>query len=276
MSVSFRLHVARVTAKRELKSTLYGVGLYLTLCLIFFGASYFFVRGTLQSIINEGIVASVNPITGPLFIAVGLAAIYLGLCSSLAISRDRDHGTLETLFYGPVDATSYIVGKYLHQLTTHLVVVVFALIHFFLLSSVTQIGFSRDMLSLLILSIFLTSSMVGFGILLSVSTRRMIVSVIVFLALVIFFLGFAAFHTWIMSLPTQSVTGVLIYVRIVMERVNDVVKWISPVAYFQRGMAAVATQNMSQYLLSIAQSLIYTVVLLAVSVWAFKKKGVRR
>lgn len=276
MSVAFRAHVAKVTAKREFKSTLYGIGLYLTLCLIFVSASFFFVRGTLRSMIDSGVVSSSNPVMGPLFIAVGLAAIYLGLCSSLAISRDRDQGTLETLFYGPVDPSSYIIGKYIHQLATHVVVLVFALVNFYLLSHVTHMGFSADMVGILVLSIFLTSSMVSFGIFLSVSTRRMMVSLILFLALVLFFLGFTAVHTWIMNVPGQNLAGAMIYVRIVLDRLNDVVKWVSPVAYFERGMAAVSTASPSQYFLSVVQSVVYSVVLLYASIWIFRRKGVRR
>lgn len=276
MSLPLRLHAAKVTAKREVKSTLYGVGLYVTLCLVFFSASFFFVRGTLRSMIDQGVLAAPNPLMGSLFIAVGLAAIYLGLCSSLTISRDRDLGTLEALFYGPVDAASYILGKYLHQLVTHLVVIVFAVIYFYLLAATTQIGFSVDIVTILVLSLFLTSSMVSFGIFLSVSTRKMIVSVILFLALVLFFLGFAAVHAWVVSLPSQNLAGALVYVRIVLDRMNDVVKWISPVAYFQRGMMAVSTQSAGQYVISIVQSLVYSLVLLALSVWAFQRKGVRR
>jgi hypothetical protein len=35
MSVSYRMNAVKVTAKRELKSTLYGIGLYVVLTIIF-------------------------------------------------------------------------------------------------------------------------------------------------------------------------------------------------------------------------------------------------
>lgn len=276
MSVGYRIHAIKVSTKREIRSTLYGVGIYVVLALIFLISSYVFVNSTLRSVADAGIQALTNPITSPLFVAVGLAATYLGLCSSLSISRDRDLGTMEVLFYGPVDSISYVLGKYFHQLLAYLVILVFSLINFYAISLVTNVGFSIDILSIMFLSIFLTSCMVSFGILLSVSTRRVIVSVVLFLALVLFFLVFSMVHTWIMSIAGQNLTPTMVYVRVILDNANNFIKWISPVDYFLRGMSAVFRQDPGGYALSILSSLIYSLVLLSLSVGMFQRKGVRR
>ncbi len=276
MSVGYRIHAIKVSTKREIRSTLYGVGIYVVLALIFLISSYVFVNSTLRSVADAGIQALTNPITSPLFVSVGLAATYLGLCSSLSISRDRDLGTMEVLFYGPVDSISYVLGKYFHQLLAYLVILVFSLINFYAISLVTNVGFSIDILSIMFLSIFLTSCMVSFGILLSVSTRRVIVSVVLFLALVLFFLVFSMVHTWIMSIAGQNLTPTMVYVRVILDNANNFIKWISPVDYFLRGMSAVFRQDPGGYALSILSSLIYSLVLLSLSVGMFQRKGVRR
>lgn len=276
MSLAYRVHAIKVATKREIRSTLYGIGLYITLALIFLAASYFFVNSTLRTVADAGIMALANPITSPLFISVGLAATYLGLCSSLSISRDRDLGTLEVLFYGPVDAVSYVLGKYVHQLLAYVVVLLFALVNFYGISWVTNVGFSSDIIGIMVLSIFLTSCMVSFGIVLSVSTRRMIVSVVLFLALVLFFLVFSIVHGWVMSIAGQNLTTAMVYVRVILDNANEFVKWISPVDYYLRGMNAVMRQDPGGYALSILSSAVYSAVLLALSVWMFGRKGVRR
>lgn len=276
MSLAYRWHAVKVATKRELRSTLYGVGLYVVLSLIFVAASYVFVNSVMRTVSDAGILALGNPITTPLFISMGLAAAYLGLCSSLSIARDRDLGTMEVLFYGPVDAVSYILGKYCHQLLAYAVVLVFSLINFYGVSLVTNVGFSADIAGIMALSIFLTSCMVSFGILLSVSSRRMIVSVVLFLGLVLFFLIFSIVHAWIMSITAQNLSTTLVYVRVILDNANEFIKWISPVEYYLRGMNAVFRKDPAGYATSIVSSLVYTVVLLAVSVWAFRRKGVRR
>lgn len=276
MSISDRIHAAKVVAKREIKSSLYGTGIYITLALIFLASSYFFVNSSINNVLDAGVLALRNPITEPFFFSVGLAATYLGLCSALTISRERDQGTLEVLFYGPVDAVSYIASKFLHQLMAFAVVLAFATINFFLISQVTNFGFSSGFLSVLILSVFLTSCMVSFGIFLSVSTRRMIVSVILFLGLVFFFYGFRVAHGVVMSITGRDLPVLIVYIRMILDNMNAVVRWISPLAYFDRGILAAFMGDAVQYGLSLLSSTVYTLILLALSVWIFNRKGVRR
>ena len=276
MSIAYRAHAIKVAAKREIRSTLYGIGLYVTLALIFLASGYFFVNSSIRSALDAGILALQNPITEPFFFAVGLAATYLGLCSALSVSRDRDQGTLEVLFYGPVDAISYLLSKFVHQILAFCVVLAFALINFYLVSRLTNLGFTADFIGFLVLSLFLTSCMVSFGIFLSVSTRRTMASIIVFLGLVFFFLAFSVAHTVVMSLPGQSMTPLLVYVRVIIDNMNDVMQWISPLSYFSRGMTAVFMRDFAQYAVSLLSSVVYSGILLALSVWIFKKKGVRR
>lgn len=276
MSISFRTHVVKVASKRELRSTLYGIGIYIALALIFMVSAYFFVNSSIRNALDAGVLALRNPITMPFFFSVGLAATYLGLCSSLSVSRDRDQGTLEVLFYGPVDAVSYLLSKFIHQMLAFIVVLAFALVNFFFVSKLTNFGFTADFVGLLILSLFLTACMVSFGIFLSVITRRTMASVIVFLALVLFFLLFSVAHAIVMSLPGEAMTTLLVYVRVIIDNMNSVMQWISPLSYFSRGMSAVFMKDMGQYAISLISSLVYSGVLLALSVRFFKKKGVRR
>lgn len=276
MSVSDRIHVAKVAAKREIKSTLYGAGIYVTLTLIFLAVSYFFVNSSIRNVIDSGVLALRNPIADPFFFAMGLGGAYLGLCSALSISRERDQGTLEVLFYGPVDAAGYIAGKYLHQMLAYGVMLAFATVNFFLVSRVTNLGFSAGFLSVLLLSIFLTSCMVSFGIFLSVSTRRMIVSVVLFLGIVLFFFGFWAAYNAVIRITARDLPVFIIYVRMILDNMNAVIRWISPISYYERGLIAAFMGDAGQYALSLLSSAVYTVVLLALSVWTFRRKGVRR
>lgn len=276
MSSAYRFNAVRVIAKRELFSTLYGLGLYIVLAIIFLLTSYGSVRLSLLNVVENGLEALPNPIAWPFFLTVFLAATYLGLCSAIAISREREQGTLEVLFYGPVDSISYVLGKFSQQLLTFGVVLVFSLINFFIISQFTNLGFSGGFFGLLILSIFLAASMVAFGIFLSSVAKRTIVGVVLFIALVLFFVIFWAAHSFIMSLPGRNLTTFLIYARLILDNLNIVIQWISPVSYFLRGMMAVGLGSFSQYAVSIISSIIYSAVLLGLAVFMFERKGVKR
>ncbi|MFS8572301.1 MAG: ABC transporter permease subunit, partial [Clostridia bacterium] len=276
MSVSHRIHAIRVATKREIRSTLHGIGLYVVLSLVFLVASYVFANTVLRNVGDAGILALPNPVTLPLIVSTGLAAAYLGLCSSLSISRDRDLGTMEVLFYGPVDAVAYVLGKYFHQLAAYGVVLAFTLVNFYGLSVVTNVGFSLEIAGIMLLSVFLTSCMVSFGIVLSAGSRRMMVSVILFLGFVLFFLIFSLVHAWVIGAAGRDAASTMVYVRMIMDSLDQVIRWISPVEYYLRGMDAVLRKDTSGYIMSAVSSLLYSAALLAVSVWMLRKKGVRR
>ncbi|HHT28368.1 MAG TPA: ABC transporter permease subunit [Firmicutes bacterium] len=276
MSVSYRMNAVKVTAKRELKSTLYGIGLYVVLTIIFLITSYASIRVSIMNVVNNGIEAIQNPISWPFLVTVFLASTYLGLCSAISISREREQGTMEVLFYGPVDSFSYVIGKYLQQILTFGVVLGFSIIYFFLISQITNFGFTAQFLGLLFLSVFLASSMVAFGIFLSTLAKKTIVGVVSFLALVLFFLIFWAAHSVIMGISGTNMSTALIYTRLVLDNINLVIQWISPIAYFVRGMVAVSVGSLGQYLLSIISSAIYSAILIALAIITFERRGAKR
>lgn len=278
MSMAHRVNAVRVQAKRELRSTVNGLGIYVVMSLIFLAISIWGFRSTLFSVTEAGISALQNPILNPFYLAVLLAASYLGLCAALSISRERDLGTIEVLFYGPMDSTSFVFGKYVQQMLAFTVVLFFSLVNFLLISSATNLGLS-NIIGLLVLSLFLASCMVSFGIFLSSLSKRMAVSLILFVGLILFFLAFSIIHAYMQGLSIfdqRDYNALLIFVRALLDNMSPVIGWISPLSYFDRGSLALVMGDTGQYILSLASSLIYSVILLGLSVVAFNRKGVRR
>jgi len=278
MSMSHRLNAVRVQAKREFRSTMNGLGIYVVMALVFFIASYASVRPLLFDVSQTGVETYMNPFLDAFFYAVGISGAYLGLCAAISIARERDLGTLEVLFYGPVDSISYVAGKFIQQLMAFCVMLAFALVHFVIVSYATNLGI-RNVLGLIVLSLFLTACFVGFGILLSSLSRRMTVSVILYLALMIFFLAFWMVHSYLQSLSIfdqRDYSPALVYVRTFFDNASFVMNWISPIAYFFRGITALGVGDLGQYAVSIASSVAYTLIMLVLSVVAFNRKGVRR
>ena len=126
-------------------------------------------------------------------------------------------------------------ASFFKQVLTFFVVLGFSLINFFLLSQFTNLGFSGNFFGLFVLSVFLASCMISFGIFLSAAAKRTIFAVILFISLVLSFVIFWGAHSLIMSLPGKNLTTLLIYTRLVLDNVNVLVQWISPLAYFVKG-----------------------------------------
>lgn len=278
MSMAHRMNAVRVQAKREFRSTLNGVGIYVVLAVIFAAISYGMFRSILFDITQAGVLPLKSPILDPFYVSVGLSAAYLGLCAALSISRERDLGTLEVLFYGPVDSTSYVIGKYVQQMMAFIVMLVISVVNFYVISYFTNLGIS-NIWGLLLLSLLLASCMVSFGIFLSALSRRMSVSVILFLGLMLFFLLFQVVHNYLQGLSIfdqRDYSPMLVYVRAIFDNLNFVIRWISPLAYFDRGSLALFMGDVGQLVVSIVSSVVYTLILLGLSVVAFNRKGVRR
>jgi hypothetical protein len=118
--------------------------------------------------------------------------------------------------------------------------------------------------------------MVSFGIFLSAVAKRTVAAVVLFISLVLFFVLFWGAHQFIMSLSGLKLTTFLVYARLILDNLNMVVQWISPLAYFIRGLMAVDLGSTTQYLISIVSSLIYSAVLLGLAVTMFERRGVKR
>ena len=71
------------------------------------------VRTHLDAIARDRLLVLADAFTLPLFIASLVVIFFLTLASAAGIARERESGTLEVLFYGPVDHWSYVLGKHL-------------------------------------------------------------------------------------------------------------------------------------------------------------------
>lgn len=276
LNFNSRRGVIKVMAKRDLKATLYGVGIYIVIfvCLVI---SALAVKTTFIDSVNENtMLVTTNPLSFPLFLCVFISAIYLALIASIALSRERDRGTMEVLFYGPVDSISYISAKFLEHLVYYLVMLVIFVIYFVAGGYLINVGITSGFLAGLPLSLFLVSAVISFGIFLSAITTRVRTSVLVFLIIMIGFVGIEISNTLLSGLEKEKVTTTILYVKSGLGYLNRILEWVSPFSYLNRGLDAVAIGSLGNYLLSLLGSIIYSVILLAIAVLAFERKGVRR
>lgn len=270
-----RLHVVKVIARRGIQSTVYGLGIYVAASIAFLVAM-FFIRSNIHGVTENGLMVMTNPLNYPLFIAVIIGATYLSLTSAIAVSRERDQGTLEVLFYGPIDGTSYLFAKFIEQLVVFLGLAVLYVVIFFGISRLTNFGMDGSFLGMAGLSVFLTASIVAFGLFLSTISRSTRTAVILLLALLALFLAVDVVASILTSMSAKDMSTTLIYARVAVEVVNKGLQWISPFAYLNRGIAAVRMGSASQVLSSIVGSLVYTIILLGLAIQFFERKGVRK
>ena len=218
---------------------------------------------------------SADPLNYPLFISTIIISFYLALLSAISISREKDQGTLEVLFYGPVSSSSYILGKYIKNILTYFVVVLFFLVYFWGVSLLTNLGFSSRLGKAIVTSIFSLSCVISFGLFISSLTKKMRNSIIWLIGIFILFLAVGIGQTILLGMPQGEVSSALTYLTDTLSLVSRGTNWISPFSYLSRGIDAISLDNNLLWGLNILYSIIYSAILLVLSICILKRKGVR-
>lgn len=271
---SLSVHTVKALTKKDFYSILSGWGIYIVVCLSFIAPS-FLLKNFLESIKKDDILISADPLNFPLFISVVIISFYLVILSVISISREKDQGTLEVLFYGPVSSSTYILGKYINSILTYLVVTIFFLAYFWGVSLLTNLGFSWGLGKVILTSIFSVSCVVSFGLFISSLTKKIRNSIIWLIGLLILFLVIIVGQTILFSMSQEEISPFLTYLGNTLSVISRGVTWINPFSYLTRGRDAVSLHNSFLYGLNILYSIIYSTILLLLSMFMLKRKGVR-
>ena len=233
------------------------------------------MRNFLRGIREENIFISSYPLNFPLFVSVVIISFYLVVVSAISISREREQGTLEVLFYGPVSSSSFLLGKYFTDMILYMIILGFSAIYFLGVSLLTNLGFTYLLVKAFLLSIFLASCVISFGLFISSLTGRVRSSIIWLVGILLAFLGLWFLQNMFLTFPPEAFTSWLLYIRKTLFVTQHIINWVSPFSYLSRGMESIRIGSVRPFMLNIVYSIIYTVVLLFLSIYILKAKGVR-
>jgi len=76
-------------------------------------------------------------------------------------------------------------------------------------------------------------------------------------------------------MPEENMSPVLTYLGDTLSVVSQGINWISPFSYLTRGIDSVYLDNTLLYGLNILYSLAYSAILLLLSIFILKRKGVK-
>lgn len=270
-----RLRTVRIIALRGFKSALYGFGLYI---IGFLGCALaaMILRGYVHGIVGEGLLISPNPLNAVVYFAVVISTIYLAIAATTAITRERDSGTLQELFYGPVDVVSYILAKYLEQILVFAILMTFYYAVVLIFAGMMNFPSSWQLALLALLSFAAGSSVTSFGVLLSSLTNRIRTSILLLLAIFALFILIPWAESLIVSMVAESTSPLLHYAASLIAILAGLLEYISPFSFLRNGISHMELGNMAGVLQSLVLPFIYTAIMLATAVTVMKKKGVRR
>jgi ABC-type transport system involved in multi-copper enzyme maturation permease subunit len=270
-----RWHAIRVLQAHDLRTIVFSPGLYVAVAAGA-AAAAFIVSNDLDAIGTNHVMVMADAFAAPFFVSAMLAMFFLALSSVASVVREKDQGTLEVLFYGPVDHAAYVLAKYWAQVIAYIGMGLALAALFVAYAGITGLRISADFAFEVVLSVFTAAAVAAFGLFLSTLTRSVRAAYALFLAVSAAFLALHIGAQYLSGIRLANNFSPLLFARDVTIGLDAVLSYASPYAVFENGVDAVVRQSVPDYLMAIALSCVHVVVLLVGAIYLLQRKGVRR
>ncbi len=270
-----RLHALRLIFTRDCQTLLLSPSTWVIACV---GGlvGYLFLNNDMQSVVDSGLAVLSGAFNFPLYSILLINALYLALASVMSIARECEQGTLETLFYGPIDTIAYIGGKLAAYGVTYVGILCICALSYVPYALLTGFAMPPPSWAVIGLSLPVTLHVVAVGIFLSAVSRRVRTGLGWFLAIVLVLIALQ-FSPDLLSLApvTNRFYQPMRLMREILERIHLVFTWFSPFSLLIKGTEAVRRGDVGQYLGALGISLSFTVLFTAGSMGMLHYLGVR-
>lgn len=263
-------------ARREAVSALRGTGVWLAASIALAVAGWLLLID-LRALDVAGVLVPTDPFRAPLDAAFLVLALYFAIGAAVSTARDRESGTLEVLFFAPMDETSYAAGKVLGIVLAFVALLPVIGAGFVILSLVTGFRLGLAMPLSLILSVVPAAMVAAFGVLVAIGTSRVRTAVLFLGGAAVLFVGVGIAYSIVLLVPIDNPSSPLLVLRDALGYANGLIRWISPFALMQRvvaeGVAVGAWQSAAN---GVAVAAGATLLMTAASALWLRVRGVQR
>jgi ABC-type transport system involved in multi-copper enzyme maturation permease subunit len=270
-----RWSAAGVIAWREARATLRGASGYVGLTIALIAAAWMLLIDV-RALKAAGLLVRADPFRAPAAAALLVLALFLAVSAAVSAARDRESGTLEVLFYGPVDEVSYILGKVGGLLVAYVAALPLLLLSLLLLAWVSGFTLTPVIIASLALSIIPAAEIAGFGILLSVGTDRVRSAVLLLLGVAVVLLGVNLAYRIVLLVPIEDPASPVLPLRDTLAGLDLAVSWIAPFTYLERIVDGVMAGAWRTVLVGVASALAYTAAMIGLAAFWLRRRGVHR
>lgn len=285
-----RINAVRVIAKRKLFEVTISPGFYIALslglalgfvCMFLFAESvgssgfkpdlnpvYDIVTRTLAGVFGVTFVEKLfaeGPFLFALFVAFFPVLLYLAMSSAFTFGFEKNVGAIELIAYGPADGTSYFLASLVKDVVCTAVALVLFTGYFAAGAGLNNLVLGPMFFHALPLLFFFSIAVYAYGVLSSVVTDSEASATALFVVIFVFFV--------FIQIGSFALTSG--YVRNLSSVLGVVVKWISPVFYWQAGLDAVDGAMGALYALDMFLLLVVAAAVLVASHYILKLRGVR-
>lgn len=272
-----RLHAARVIQRRVSLTTFQGLGIYVTLASALIVAALL-LHNQLRFAGQNLILVTRQPLFLPLVVTTGITSFYLAMTAALIAARERDHGTLELLLYGPVDEAAYLLGLFLAQLKAYLGVLLLLVVWSVLASWLLNLHFEWQLVALLVFTLATAAAVIGVALLVAAWSGGTRSALFYFILIFLLFATFQVADEVVGTLAIESGGGrndQLLLIRNALAALRGPVAWLSPYAHVRPVLEALVAGKPGEVTAHLGVTLLQTVVALGTGIMGLRRRGVR-
>jgi len=259
--------------KRDFAGSFFSPIIYIAVtaaCLV----STFFMVNYLNALSKVSVLVSVDPLSVPRFFAVALMALFIGVLCSMSITGEREHRTLEVLFYGPVTPWSFVLAKFGYGIALFLLALALFTLYLLVESTITNLALGTRSLKAIGISFFLVWPMISFSLLLSAAFKRVRNVVLLFIGIFLAFTGIQIVYNFLLGIPPESISLFLLYMRETLAILLKALRWVSPFSYIARATTNIHVGLSMSIGWIIVCAVLYSLFLLTMTIFVLKKRGV--
>ena len=288
--MNHHVHATAVIARRRILETLISPAYYvaLTIGLVL---AHVLVAGFVRTVDSSGVNLSLVPafdlvgrgLTGAfgnaftvklfaegpflftLYAAFLPVLLYLAVSSVFRFGLEKKVGALELLTYGPADATAYFLAALIKDLLMTAVSLAVLLGFLLVAAGLNNLVLGASFVQHLVILLFVAGAFYGYGVLAASLTDNSASAVALFLGVILVFGA--------VMIGSFAVIGG--YVRNLASAFAWVVKWISPLFYWDLALRFAEVGNWGMYLAAALLLAVLAAAVLAVSHLTMKVRGVR-
>lgn len=256
---------------------LWSLGFFITCTISLVSASLILINQFRYLDLNFVLIEN-QILSTPILIMCLIISLFLGISASVNFSREYDKGTLELLFFGPVDEIVFIFGNFWAQFQLFCWNGIGIFIWSNIVIWIFNLAFDLNILLILLSCGLMAAEIIAFGILTAVWGGKTRNALVVYILILVIIAGIQIGDTVVANLVLISgstVTDPLIVLRNILATANEIFQWISPYAQLQSSVRAFFDGIWSEFALMMGLMLFEALILLFVSVRTLSKKGVR-
>ena len=271
---TLRLNATGQIAQQQARDTLYGWGLYIAAAASV-GIAALLVFNAINFVGESSLNVLAQPFMLPLQAALSLAMLFVAVEATLAIARPREQGSLQILFFAPIDEMVMIGGNWLSGLLVYVLFVLLTLPILLLLSWVANFVIPVNLIWATLPAIFAIGLAIAMGLFVSAAARSARSAVLILVAIILVLLGLQSAYTALLSIPpTSRFYDAFLFIRTILANLQTVLTWISPFRMLDVILTNTLNNDWPALIRQIVISLVMTIVWLAAAVQMLKRRGV--